>query len=55
MAMTEEAKYELAQRRVEFWAWAGRVAVGVFLGMTAWSILALAIFRLWLDAEVDSW
>lgn len=50
--VTNEDRAYLRERRAEFWAWVGRVAVGVFVGMCAFALVALIVFRLWLDSEL---
>lgn len=50
LAYSDEERDLARERRAEFWAWAGRVAVGVFIGQVAFAVFALLVFGLWLDS-----
>ena len=50
LAYNDDQREAVRERRAEFWAWVGRVAVGVFLGLTAFAVVAVIVFRAWLDS-----
>lgn len=45
-----QTRAELARRREEFWTRVGAIALGVFLGLGAYSVVVYVLFREWVQS-----